>query len=80
MPDVLAENLSGKTVMGADGSELGILYNITMDLKSGSLSELIIEPDEERSSRPDVPMDEHGRYRVSVSAVQAVKDHIVVKR
>ena len=35
MSDILAENLSGKSVMGSDGTELGLLYNITMDLKSG---------------------------------------------
>ena len=31
MAEILAENLSGKAVMGSDGTELGMLYNITMD-------------------------------------------------
>ena len=80
MPDILAENLSGKAVMGSDGTELGMLYNITMDLKSGSLDDLIVEPEEGTSLSVDFPTDENGRYRVPVTNVQAVKDYIVVAR
>ncbi|GAA0665186.1 PRC-barrel domain-containing protein [Natronoarchaeum mannanilyticum] len=80
MPDILAENLSGKAVMGSDGTELGMLYNITMDLKSGELDEVLIEPDEETTRNVSLDTDEAGRYRVPVQAVQAVKDYIVVSR
>lgn len=81
MSNILAENLSGKAVMGTDGTELGMLYNITMDLKSGELHDVVIEPDEETAPRgSDMDTDESGRYRVPVQAVQAVKDYIVVKR
>ena len=47
MSEILAENLSGKAVMGSDGTELGMLYNITMDLKTGELADLLVEPDEQ---------------------------------
>ncbi len=80
MADILAENLSGKAVMGSDGTELGMLYNITMDLKSGELDEMIIEPDEETALHGGLETDAMGRYRVPVEAVQAVKDYIVVQR
>ncbi|MFC7113875.1 PRC-barrel domain-containing protein [Natronoarchaeum sp. GCM10025703] len=81
MSDILAENLSGKAVMGTDGTELGMLYNITMDLKSGELHDVVIEPDEDTTGHgSDLRTDESGRYRVPVQAVQAVKDYIVVKR
>jgi sporulation protein YlmC with PRC-barrel domain len=80
MAEILAENLSGKTVVGSDGRELGQLYNITMDLKSGALDELIVEPDDERPTDSDLSTDEAGRYRIGVVHVQAVKDHIVVAR
>ncbi|WP_435359545.1 PRC-barrel domain-containing protein [Haloarchaeobius sp. DFWS5] len=81
MSDILAENLSGKSVMGSDGTELGMLYNITMDLKSGELFDLVIEPDEETPTRTiDFDQDENGRFRVPVERVQAVKDYIVVSR
>jgi len=81
MPNVLAENLSGKAVRGDDGSELGDLYNITMDLSSGQLYDLIVEPDAELPGRAvDFDRDDAGRFQVPVSRVQAVKDYIVVER
>lgn len=81
MADVLAENLSGKAVMGADGTELGDLYNITMDLKTGTLEHLVVSPHEELDRRQvSFDSDDDGRLRVPVSTVQAVKDYIVVQR
>ena len=80
MPEILAENLSGKSVMGSDGAELGMLYNITMDLKPGELDDLIIEPDDAVPAGVDLERDENGRFRVPVADVQAVKDYIVVTR
>ena len=81
MADVLAENLSGKAVMGADGTELGMLYNITMNLKTGSLQHLLVSPDEQISAdQSGFPVDDAGRLEIPVSRVQAVKDYIVVQR
>lgn len=81
MADILAENLSGKAVMGADGTELGDLYNITMDLKSGELRHLLVSPHEQLSrERVTFDVDNTGRLQVPVGNVQAVKDYIVVSR
>ena len=81
MADILAENLSGKAVMGTDGTELGDLYNITMDLKSGRLEHLLVSPHEQLDVRQvSFDTDDRGRLRVPVSAVKAVKDYIVVQR
>jgi sporulation protein YlmC with PRC-barrel domain len=80
MADMLAENLSGKSVMGADGTELGRLYNITMDLKTGQLHDLLVEPLEDSAVTLDFPQDDNGNYKVPVSRVQAVKDYIVIER
>jgi len=79
MAEILAENLSGKDVMGSDGAELGMLYNITMDLESGRLEDLIIEPDETLGETA-FRQDDDGRLRVPVSRVQAVKDHMIIER
>jgi len=79
MADILAENLSGKAVMGTDGAELGMLYNITMDLESGRLSNLIVDPDE-RVGDVEFEYDDKGRILVPVSRVQAVKDHVIIDR
>jgi sporulation protein YlmC with PRC-barrel domain len=73
---VLAENLSGKAVMGSDGSELGTLYNITMDLKTGALHDLLVDPNVEVTS--DYDTDDENLLHVPVGNVQAVKDYIVV--
>jgi sporulation protein YlmC with PRC-barrel domain len=81
MADILAENLSGKAVMGSDGTELGMLYNITMDLKSGALGDVLVTPHEDVDpGRVGFEPDDDGRIRVPVSRVQAVKDYIVVER
>jgi len=81
MADILAENLSGKAVMGADGTELGDLYNITMDLKTGTLNHLLVTPHEHvNPRRAGFDADDAGRLKVPVGAVQAVKDYIVVQR
>ncbi|MFC5133848.1 MULTISPECIES: PRC-barrel domain-containing protein [Haloferacaceae] len=81
MANILAENLSGKAVMGSDGTELGDLYNITMDLKSGQLHHLLVSPHEQLNpERVTFDVDEAGRLRVPVTNVQAVKDYIVVGR
>lgn len=81
MADILAENLSGKAVMGSDGTELGMLYNISMDLKSGELHDLLVSPSEDLpSGKVQFDQDEGGRYRVPVSRVRAVKDYIVIER
>ena len=81
MPDILAENLSGKAVMGSDGTELGMLYNITVNLKTGKLANLVIEPDERIDAQnTDLAVDEEGNFELPVERVQAVKDYIVVQR
>ncbi len=81
MVDILAENLSGKAVMGADGTEIGDLYNITMDLKSGALHHLLVSPHEQfDGARSSFEFNDAGQLTVPVANVQAVKDYIVVTR
>jgi sporulation protein YlmC with PRC-barrel domain len=79
MVEILAENLSGKAVMGSDGAELGMLYNITMDLDSGRLDNLVIEPNEDRVET-ELETNAEGRFLVPVGRVQAVKDHMIIER
>lgn len=79
MPEILAENLSGKSVTGSDGAEIGMLYNITMDLKSGALKELVVDP-MENVRDANFRTDDMGNYRIPVGNVTAVKDHVIVSR
>jgi sporulation protein YlmC with PRC-barrel domain len=85
MADILAENLSNKSVMGTDGVELGKLYNITMERKSGALQHLLVEPDEATPTRQiDYELNrtdyDDPVFEVPTSRVQAVKDYIVIDR
>jgi len=80
MAEILAENLSGKAVMGSDGAELGMLYNITMDIDTGRLEHLLVEPNEERSVDTQFETDDAGRLRIPIGRVQAVKDHMIIER
>jgi len=45
MPKVFAKNLSNKQVMTTDGTEIGILDNIVMEVKTGKLEDLMVKPD-----------------------------------
>jgi sporulation protein YlmC with PRC-barrel domain len=79
MVDILAENLSGKgIIMG--GTELGVLYNITMDLKTGRLVDLLVTPHDARDPE-NLPfeLDDDGHLRVPVERVQRVEDYIDVR-
>ena len=79
MSNVLAERLSEKAVIGTDGTEIGSLYNITMDIDTGRLEDLLVTP-EENADDLGFEFDDSGRYRVPVHHVQSVRDHIVVQR
>ena len=79
MPEILAENLSDKEVMGSDGASLGTLYNITMDLKTGTLRNLVVDT-ANATVDADFPHDEHGNLLIPVGRVQAVKDTVIVDR
>lgn len=80
MPDRFAEHLSGKTVIGSDGTELGMLSTISINVTTGALSILLVEPTEETAVDVDVPVDEDGRVHIPITRVQAVNDYIVVAR
>ncbi|PSQ16463.1 photosystem reaction center subunit H [Halobacteriales archaeon QS_8_69_26] len=81
MTEMLARNLSNKAVMGSDGTEVGTLHNVTTDLKTGHLRDLVIDPEtgaEDANFAFD--RDEDGRYRVPANRIEAVKDYIVIRR
>lgn len=79
MAEILAKNISSKAVMGSDGSELGKLYNLTMDLETGRLEHLVVTPDESYHGG-EFETDSQGRALIPVRRVQAVKDHMIIER
>ena len=80
MPDILAQNLSEKGVMRNDGKEMGILKNITVDLKTGRLESIVVAPKEDivQSEFDDYNRNSEGNFLVPVSLVESVTDNIMI--
>ncbi|WP_144905266.1 PRC-barrel domain-containing protein [Halobellus captivus] len=83
MPDELAEDLSGKGVMGSNGAQLGELYNVEINVKTGAIGDLLVSPYEETNPNQlgfETDTDENEQIiRIPVSHVQDVRDYIVVQ-
>ncbi len=78
MARIFAKNLSKKNVMSSDGSVIGVLYNIVMDIRTGKLVNLVVKPDMS-VDKSRYQMD--GNYiLIGFSAVRAVRDFIVVDK
>ena len=80
MPDILAQNLADKGVMRNDGKEMGILKNITVDLKTGRLESIVVAPKEAivQSEFDDYNRNSEGNFLVPVSLVESVTDNIMI--
>lgn len=75
---VFAKNLPSKKVMTTDGGEMGTLANITMDLRTGLLLNLVVKPDMALDAEH---YERDGRYiLLPFHAVRAIKDYIVVDK
>jgi sporulation protein YlmC with PRC-barrel domain len=78
MVKVFAKNMSNKQIMATDGTEIGILNKIVMDVKNGKIEDLIIKPDIGLDTSR-YPME--GQYlKIPFRSVRSVKDYIVVDR
>lgn len=80
MRQVLGTTPTDKPVLSADGERLGTVYNLTMDVESGDLVSLLVEPMDGAGS--DVPRagetTADGRLRFPAESVQGLGDHLVV--
>lgn len=73
---VYARSLAGKEIVTVEGTVLGSLDNIVLDLKTGDLVDLVVKP---AKDLPRQRYREEGRFvLVPFEAVCAVKDYIVV--
>jgi sporulation protein YlmC with PRC-barrel domain len=79
MSKVFARNLLfNKQVMATDGTEIGTLSNVIMEIKGGNIIDLMITPN---------PNFDTSRYRktdnyilMPFDAVSAIKDYIIVDK
>lgn len=81
--EVFAQQLSDKTIVDADGADVGRLHNITINYTTGELKNLLVTPDgspaEQQRHRSKYKTSDSGRYMISADRVQSVRDHIVVE-
>jgi len=76
--EIFAKNLSNKQVMGSDGTDLGALYDLVIDVNTGDILDLMVKPD------PDLNIQEfkieNDFLLLPFDSVRAIKDYIVVDR
>lgn len=78
MPGTLVQKLSGMRVVGTEGSEIGTVYNITVDMERGTLESLLVDPDPEYKDNVNrFEMDE-GKVVVPIHLVEAAKDNLLI--
>jgi sporulation protein YlmC with PRC-barrel domain len=81
MGSILAGTLKDMRVMRSDGTEFGEVYNLTMDLATGGLVHLIVDPDDANAPYDtDLELDGHGRFLVPMERITAIRDYIIFER
>jgi sporulation protein YlmC with PRC-barrel domain len=78
MKKTYARALSRKKVMSSDGMVIGTIKNITVDLDSGQIMDLVVKP--EPSFDTSSYSLENDRLFIPFEAVKDIKDYIVVDR
>lgn len=77
MTKVFESELRGKTVMSTEGGYLGILRNISVNVETGDLTNIHVEPDGELDAS-HFSRDAQGRIVFPFGSIKAVRDVIVV--
>jgi len=73
---ILAKSLSRKVVLLSDGTVVGKVYNLTVDLRTGMLVDLIVKP---QTEVPEI-YKEDGMYIIPFDSVKSISDYVVVDR
>jgi len=74
---VTENELRGKTVMSEEGLYLGILRNSTVDERTGSLVDVLIEPSDDVDPRL-YHLDNQGNLVFPFSSIRSVKDVVII--
>lgn len=77
MRTVLATKLSDRPVLGADGETLGTVHNLTMNLETGELVSVVVDPDGDIHG---FERDGDGRALVPAACIEGLDDYLVVDR
>ena len=73
---VFAKSLAKKMVLLSDGTIVGTVYNLTVDLRTGSLIDLLVKP------QNDVPelRKQDGLYIIPFDNVKSISDYVVIDK
>jgi sporulation protein YlmC with PRC-barrel domain len=78
MSKEFAKNLFNKQVMATDGTEIGILSNIVVEIRGGNIIDMMVTPN---------PNFDTTRYRkednfilIPFDSVSAIKDYIIIDK
>ncbi len=78
MKTILARGLSRKRIMTNDGKVIGTLKNIMVNVDSGQITDIILEPDPDFNTGGFEVDNE--RVFIPFEAVRDIRDYIVVDR
>jgi len=79
MPRILTKELQSKTVISEEGKMFGRVIDITADMSTGELINLVIEPTKFLTSHfENMITDEKGRVLLPFSAVGAIGDFVLI--
>ena len=78
MSKTFCRTLARKKVMSNDGMLIGTIKNITVDLTTGQVIDLIVKPDD--TFKTDGYKMDGDKMVVPFEAVKDIKDYIVVDR
>ncbi len=74
----ITENeLRGKTVMSEEGLYLGVMRNSTVDVRTGNLTGLLVEPSDDVDPRL-YHLDKEGHLVFPFDSIKSVKDVIII--
>jgi sporulation protein YlmC with PRC-barrel domain len=79
MSRILSREIQNKTVVSEEGKMFGKVLDITADLQTGELVNLVVEPTKYVQTHfENLVSDENGRILLPFSSVQAVGDFVLI--
>ena len=79
MGRILSREIQSKTVVSEEGKMFGKVMDITADVQTGELINMVVEPTKYVQTHFDnLVSDERGRILLPFSSVQAVGDFVLV--
>jgi len=79
MSRILSREIQNKTVVSEEGKMFGKVLDVTADLQTGELVNMVVEPTKYVQTHfENLVSDENGRILLPFSSVQAVGDFVLI--